>query len=82
MINKYKETAEFLSRYVEAPIRWGIILGTGLGSLTEKIDIRHRIPYAQIPNFPVSTVEGHSGELVFGYLGGHYVMAQIGRAHV
>lgn len=81
MINKYQETAAYLSQYVEAPIRWGIILGTGLGSLTEKIDIRHRIPYSQIPHFPVSTVEGHSGELVFGYLGGHYVMALNGRFH-
>lgn len=81
MIEKLKETANYLSRYAEKPIEWGIILGTGLGDLAGEIDVRHRVPYSEIPNFPVSTVEGHSGELVFGYLAGKYVMAMKGRFH-
>lgn len=81
MLEKLKETADFLGRYLDQPIEWAVILGTGLGDLVTQIDVRHRIPYSQIPNFPVSTVEGHSGEMVFGYLGGKYVMALNGRFH-
>jgi len=58
-----------------------IILGTGLGSLVNEIDIIDAIPYADIPNFPVSTVEGHKGRLIFGRLGGKDVMAMQGRFH-
>ena len=63
----------------------GIILGTGLGGLVKEIKIQHEIPYEEIPDFPVSTVEGHSGKLIFGILGSKRVVAmqgQIGRAHV
>ena len=74
MLEKLKETAEFLGRYADQPIEWAVILGTGLGDLVTEIDVRHRIPYSQIPHFPVSTVEGHSGEMIFGYLGGKYIM--------
>lgn len=81
MLEKLKETAEFLGRYAEQPIEWAVILGTGLGDLVTEIDVRHRIPYSQIPHFPVSTVEGHSGEMIFGYLGGKYIMALNGRFH-
>ena len=81
MLEKLKETAEFLGRYADQPIEWAVILGTGLGDLVTEIDIRHRIPYSQIPHFPVSTVEGHSGEMIFGYLGGKYIMALNGRFH-
>lgn len=81
MLEKLKETAEFLGRYAEQPIEWAVILGTGLGDLVTEIDVHHRIPYSQIPHFPVSTVEGHSGEMIFGYLGGKYIMALNGRFH-
>lgn len=81
MLEKLKETAEFLGHYAEQPIEWAVILGTGLGDLVTEIDVRHRIPYSQIPHFPVSTVEGHSGEMIFGYLGGKYIMALNGRFH-
>lgn len=81
MLEKLKETAEFLGRYADQPIEWAVILGTGLGDLVTEIDVRHRIPYSQIPHFPVSTVEGHSGEMIFGYLGGKYIMALNGRFH-
>ena len=81
MLEKLNETAEFLGRYADQPIEWAVILGTGLGDLVTEIDVRHRIPYSQIPHFPVSTVEGHSGEMIFGYLGGKYIMALNGRFH-
>jgi purine-nucleoside phosphorylase len=59
----------------------GIILGTGLGGLVKEINTEFVIPYGEIPNFPVSTVEGHSGKLIFGELGGKKVMAMQGRFH-
>ncbi len=58
-----------------------IILGTGLGRLAESIDKSMCIPYKEIPNFPVSTVEGHSGQLIFGRLGDKDIMAMEGRFH-
>ncbi len=58
-----------------------IVLGTGLGRLAAEIEIVNEFPYEQIPNFPVSTVEGHSGKLIFGHLGGKDVMALQGRFH-
>ena len=58
-----------------------IILGTGLGRLAESIDKSMCIPYREIPNFPVSTVEGHSGQLIFGRLGDKDIMAMEGRCH-
>ncbi|MBK9285520.1 MAG: purine-nucleoside phosphorylase [Sphingobacteriaceae bacterium] len=59
----------------------GIILGTGLGGLVKEITVEFAIPYNEIPNFPVSTVQGHSGKLIFGDLGGKKVMAMQGRFH-
>ncbi len=59
----------------------GIILGTGLGGLVKEITVEYVLPYNEIPNFPVSTVEGHSGKLIFGTLGGKKVMAMQGRFH-
>lgn len=56
-------------------------MGTGLGSLTEEIEISSEIAYKDIPNFPVSTVEGHDGKLIFGKLGGKEIMAMKGRFH-
>ena len=57
------------------------MLGTGLGQLASEITDTHEIPYSDIPNFPVSTVEGHSGKLIFGRLGGIDIMAMQGRFH-
>lgn len=59
----------------------GIILGTGLGGLVKEINVEFTIPYSEIPNFPLSTVEGHSGKLIFGELGGKKVVAMQGRFH-
>jgi purine-nucleoside phosphorylase len=60
----------------------GIILGTGLGCLGDKIDVEVRIPYEEIPHFPVSTVDSHAGDLLVGHLSGKPVLAMSGRFHV
>ena len=59
----------------------GIILGTGLGGLVKEIKIEHSIPYSEVPNFPLSTVEGHQGRLILGELGEKKVAAMQGRFH-
>lgn len=81
MLEKIKQTAEFLRARVSDMPSTAIILGTGLGALVDYIEDKQYIPYAEIPNFPVSTVEGHSGNLIFGTLGGKRVMAMQGRFH-
>ena len=81
MINTIKSTAAFLQERTGFEPEVGIILGTGLGGLVNHIDIAHSIPYNEIPNFPVSTVEGHAGRLIFGTLGGKKVVAMQGRFH-
>lgn len=75
------ESADFIRNTVEKLPDTAIILGTGLGDLVNHISIEKEINYQDIPNFPVSTVEGHSGKLIFGLLGGRYVMAMQGRFH-
>ncbi|MDX5438178.1 MAG: purine-nucleoside phosphorylase, partial [Pontibacter sp.] len=60
---------------------FGIILGTGLGALVNELEIQHTISYAEIPNFPVSTVESHSGKLILGQLAGRNVVVMQGRFH-
>ena len=59
----------------------GIVLGSGLGGLANGIDIEYAIPYSDIPNFPVSTVKGHQGQLLFGTIAGRKVIAMQGRFH-
>ncbi len=81
MLSTIKSTAEFLKNKTQFEPQIGIILGTGLGGLVNEIDIQHEIPYEDIPDFPVSTVEGHSGKLIFGILGGKKVVAMQGRFH-
>jgi len=81
MLEKIKNAAAYISGLVEKLPSTGIILGTGLGQLVDHIRIAKEIPYAEIPDMPVSTVEGHSGKLIFGYLGDKYVMAMQGRFH-
>ena len=81
MLDSIKKTAEFLSDKTNFNPEIGIILGTGLGGLVNEIDIAHSIDYKDIPNFPVSTVEGHSGKLIFGFLGEKKVIALQGRFH-
>lgn len=81
MIEKINQTAAYIRSQVEQLPTLGIILGTGLGQLVDHIRIVKEIPYQEIPNMPVSTVEGHSGKMIFGYLGGKYIVAMQGRFH-
>lgn len=77
---KYNESVEFLKKNSEEyPV--GIILGTGLGGLVKDIKIKSVTDYSEIPNFPVSTVESHSGKLIFGSLSGKNILAMQGRFH-
>lgn len=81
MWNKVQETVQFLKNKTNYSPEYGIILGSGLGSFTQDIDIEFTIPYSEIPNFPVSTVQGHKGALVFGTIGNKQVVAMQGRFH-
>lgn len=81
MYTKIQETAKFLKERMNTKPETAIILGSGLGRLTEEIDIEYQFSYTEIPNFPVSTVEGHQGRLIFGKLGGKDIMAMQGRFH-
>jgi purine-nucleoside phosphorylase len=81
MLERIIETTEFLKAKGFKNPDAGIILGTGLGELTSKIEKRIEIDYKDIPNFPVSTVEGHAGKLIFGEFGGRKIVAMKGRFH-
>ena len=81
MLEKIKETAEFLKAQVAEMPKIAIILGSGLGNLVDHMTDKKVIPYKNIPNFPVSTVAGHSGNFVFGKLGDKSVIAMQGRFH-
>ena len=81
MLQKIQETAEFLKGKMTTAPETAIILGTGLGSLVNEITDKYEIEYKDIPNFPLSTVEGHSGKLIFGKLGNKEIMAMQGRFH-
>ncbi len=81
MMDKINEAVDFIqSRGVKKP-QVGIILGTGLGSLAHDVEVEKSIDYKDIPHFPVSTVESHSGKLLFGILGGKKVLVMSGRFH-
>jgi purine-nucleoside phosphorylase len=75
------EAAGFIRTKTEFVPKIGIILGTGLGSLAEGINVEAKISYEDIPHFPISTVESHAGRLIFGYLSGKNVVAMQGRFH-
>ena len=81
MLEKIQETANFLKSKMHTHPETAIILGTGLGSLVNEITEKYEICYTEIPHFPVSTVEGHSGKLIFGKLGDKDIMAMQGRFH-
>lgn len=82
MLETIKQTADFIRSKVQGEMpETAIILGTGLGSLVDFMEDKQYIPYSEIPNMPVSTVEGHSGNLIFGTLGGKRIIAMQGRFH-
>ncbi len=81
MLTAIQETAAWIKQHTTMRPLTAIVLGTGLGRLAQEIEIEEAFPYQDIPHFPVSTVEGHSGKLIFGRLGGKEVMALQGRFH-
>lgn len=81
MLEKINLTANYIKATISNLPNIAIILGTGLGALVNHIEEAEYISYSDIPNFPLSTVEGHSGNLIFGYLGGKRIMAMQGRFH-
>lgn len=81
MMENIKETADFLKERAIISPQVGIVLGTGLGKLIDHIEVEIEIDYAEIPHFPVSTVESHKGKLIYGTLSGKKVLAMQGRFH-
>ena len=81
MWDKVQETVNYISDKTNFRPSYGVILGSGLGGFSHDIDIEFTLPYSEIPNFPVSTVEGHTGALVFGKIDGVSVVAMQGRFH-
>lgn len=79
--NKVAETVQYLKSRMTIHPEVAIVLGSGLGGLTKDIQILDEIPYADIPNFPVSTVPGHKGTLIFGKLNNVEVVVLNGRFH-
>lgn len=81
LISKINETLEVIRKHTSDNYPVGIILGTGLGGLVKEIKFEHQIDYADLPHFPLSTVESHHGKLIFGTINGHQVVAMQGRFH-
>jgi purine-nucleoside phosphorylase len=79
LMTQLQETAQFIQSKIAAKADTAIILGSGLGNLSTKIETEFEIPYSSIPNFPVSTVEGHKGRLILGTLNGQKVWVLEGR---
>ncbi|MFN4284746.1 MAG: purine-nucleoside phosphorylase [Lacibacter sp.] len=81
LLEKIQETVAFIrNRYAHTPAV-GVVLGSGLGNFTSELQVEAEVPYGDIPHFPVSTVEGHKGKLVFGTLGDKRVVVMAGRFH-
>ena len=81
LISKIHDTLKVIREHTKEDYPAGIILGTGLGALVKEIDMTHQIDYAELPHFPLSTVESHHGKLIFGKLKGKNVVAMQGRFH-
>jgi purine-nucleoside phosphorylase len=81
MLDQIRNTTQYIQKKVDFVPEIGIVLGTGLGDLVNEIKIEHELLYANIPDFPISTVEFHTGRLIFGYLGNKKVVAMQGRFH-
>ena len=81
MKNQVNETLSYINSRIKSKPEIAIILGTGLSGLVNEISIETEIPYSDIPNFPVSTVESHQGKLIVGSLSGKNIIAMSGRFH-
>jgi len=81
MLPQIKGAAHYIQAHFPEPPEIGIILGTGLGALATEVEVEQMLPYENIPHFPISTVEGHSGQLILGWLAGRRVVVMQGRLH-
>jgi purine-nucleoside phosphorylase len=81
MWDKVQETVSYIKDKIDITPEYGVILGSGLGSFTDEMNVEFILPYNEIPNFPLSTVQGHKGALVFGTIGDKKVVAMQGRFH-
>lgn len=81
LLQQLQHTINFLKQEYSATPTVGIVLGSGLGNFISEMKVEKEILYSNIPNFPVSTVEGHDGKLIFGEMGGKQVVAMAGRFH-
>jgi len=81
MLETIKETTSYIKRKTDFVPEVGIILGTGLGGMVREIESQYILDYEEIPDFPISTVEGHHGKLIFGKIKGKNVIAMQGRFH-
>jgi len=81
LLQRIQQTSDFLKKKTDRAYNYGVILGSGLSSFAKEISIHQQIPYSSIPNFPVSTVAGHQGSLIFGEMGGKNIIAMNGRFH-
>jgi len=81
MWNKVQETVDFIKEKINFTPEYGVVLGSGLGGFSEDMVIAYTLSYSEIPNFPVSTVVGHKGALLFGTIGDKKVVAMQGRFH-
>ena len=81
LLDNIQAAADYIRQQSQVQPKIGLILGSGLGSLADQIESADRLPYEEIPHFPVSTVEGHAGQLVLGQLNGQSVVAMQGRFH-
>ncbi|SMO34113.1 purine-nucleoside phosphorylase [Solitalea koreensis] len=82
MLDRLRTTVDYIEKKIEGfKPEFGIILGTGLGKLVSDIDVKYELMYSNIPNFPIATVEFHTGKLIFGEIGGRKVVAMQGRLH-
>jgi purine-nucleoside phosphorylase len=80
-VRSLRQTAAFIKKSYPHEPAIGIVLGSGIGNFAREIDVELQLDYSSIPDFPVSTVKGHSGHLIFGKLGGKRVVAMAGRFH-
>ena len=78
---KLQEASNFLKKYTDKKPSIGVVLGSGLGNFTRELQVDQEIAYSSIPHFPVSTVEGHDGKLIFGSIAGKAIIAMAGRFH-
>src|SRR5450755_2458775 len=80
-IRNLQQTADFIKKSYPHQPSVGIVLGSGIGNLSSEIDIEYLVDYSSIPDFPVSTVAGHTGQLIFGKMEGKRIVAMAGRFH-